>query len=232
MRLFFIMIGFVIVMTNCQSKQQNDKPLNPNEHKVVVQEVIQAKQYTYLRVKDADKVIWLAVEAMEAKQGETYYYEGGFKMKNFKSKELDRTFDSVLFLDKISKDPSSANSSTAENPHKSGGSMIKVTKSDVKVDKAQGGITIAELYANKKNYEGKSVIVKGKVVKYTPGVMGKNWFHLQDGTDLNGKFDLTVASDVEVKVGDIVTVEGKITLDKNIGFGYVYEVLIENAVRK
>ena len=216
-------------MTNCESGHQSTKPIsnnNPNEHKVVVQEVKQANEYTYLRVKEDDKEKWLAVETMEAKPGETYYYEGGFEMKNFKSKELNRKFESVIFLDKITAEPNS----TMVNPHISGGSMIKVEKSEVKVEMAKGGITIAELFANKMNYKGKTVKVRGQVVKFTPSVMGKNWFHLQDGTDFKGKFDLTVSSDADVKVGDVVTVEGKIILNKDLGFGYVYEVLMENAV--
>jgi hypothetical protein len=226
------MIGMFFLMTNCQSNQQNTKQMNPNEHKIVVQEVIQAKEYTYLRVKERDKELWLAVNAMQAKPGDIYYYEGGFEMKNFKSKELNRTFDSVIFLDKITTEPDNTNSGTAENPHKSGGPMTKIIKTKVKVDKALGGITIAELFADKIKYEGQTVKVRGEVVKYTPSVMGKNWFHLQDGTDFNGKFDLTVSSDAEVHLDDVVTVEGKIILDKDLGYGYVYEVLMENATIK
>jgi hypothetical protein len=59
--------------------------------------------------------------------------------------------------------------------------------------------------------------------------MKKNWIHLQDGTDFSGKFDLAVTTDSEVKVGDNITVEGVITLDKDFGFGYFYEVLMEDA---
>ena len=31
------------------------------------------------------------------------------------------------------------------------------------------------------------------------------------------------------KVGDVVTVEGKVTLDKDFGHGYFYEIIIEEA---
>ena len=59
--------------------------------------------------------------------------------------------------------------------------------------------------------------------------MGKNWFHIQDGTTNNGDFDLTITSAAEVKVGDIVTIEGVVALKKDFGAGYSYEVIIEEA---
>jgi hypothetical protein len=90
-------------------------------------------------------------------------------------------------------------------------------------------MTIAKLFAEKAGMAGKTVKVRGQVTKYTPMVMGKNWIHIQDGTDYQGKFDLTVTSGTEVKLGDIVTLEGKIALDKDLGYGYFFDVLMEDA---
>jgi len=59
--------------------------------------------------------------------------------------------------------------------------------------------------------------------------MNTNWIHLQDGTESDGKFDLTATCLENLNVGDIVTLEGKITLDKDLGYGYFYEVLLEDA---
>jgi hypothetical protein len=58
--------------------------------------------------------------------------------------------------------------------------------------------------------------------------MGKNWIHIQDGTDFNGGFDLTITSDSQHAVGDTVIFEGKISLKKDFGYGYVYEVIMED----
>ena len=79
---------------------------------------------------------------------------------------------------------------------------------------------------------GKTAKIKGQVTKYTPAVMGKNWIHIQDGSDFNGKFDLTVTSLNDVKVGDVVTLEGKISLNKDLGYGYFFDVIMEDAVLK
>ena len=90
-------------------------------------------------------------------------------------------------------------------------------------------MTIKELFEKKKSYEGKTVKVRGKVTKYTPAVMNKNWIHIQDGTDAGGKFDLAITSNDEVAVGDNIVVEGKISLDKDLGYGYFFEVIMEDA---
>jgi hypothetical protein len=59
--------------------------------------------------------------------------------------------------------------------------------------------------------------------------MNVNWFHIQDGSDFNGEFDLTVTSTEEVKIGDIITLQGKVTLNKDFGAGYFYNIIVENA---
>jgi hypothetical protein len=103
----------------------------------------------------------------------------------------------------------------------------KVTKEDIKIESVQGGITIATLFSDKKNYSGKTVKIRGKVTKVNPSIMGKNWIHLQDGTEFEGLFDLTITSDFVPGVGSTITVEGKIALDKDFGYGYTYPVLME-----
>ncbi len=219
-------------MTACHSGQDL-KPLDVNQsgiHKVVVKEILQTTKYTIMLVKENDSEQWIATTSMQPKMGGTYYYEGGFQMKNFESKELKRVFPSVVLLESISTEPIIAQKTdSAAKPH---AAMTKSERKDIKIEPIKDGITIAKLYADKKSYAGKVVKIKGQVVKFTPSVLNKNWFHIQDGTEYNGVFDLTASSDIEVKVGDIITIEGKIVLDKNIGAGYVYEVLMEDAVKK
>ena len=76
---------------------------------------------------------------------------------------------------------------------------------------------------------GKPVTLRAKVVKYSPQIMGKNWLHLQDGSGAAGSNDLTVTSDVTANVGDTVLVKGPLTLDKDFGYGYKYDVILEDA---
>ena len=76
---------------------------------------------------------------------------------------------------------------------------------------------------------GKTVSVRGKVVKFSPKIMGKNWVHLKDGTGESGSDDLTITTAASVKVGDTVLVRGVVATDKDFGFGYRYELLVEDA---
>ena len=59
--------------------------------------------------------------------------------------------------------------------------------------------------------------------------MNRNWIHLQDGTESDGKFDLTITTDQAIVTGDIIIVEGKIAVDKDYGFGYKYDLIMEDA---
>lgn len=107
---------------------------------------------------------------------------------------------------------------------------ITTDKVDVKIEKSEGAVSVAELLANKKKYEGKTVTVTGKVTKVNMAIMGKNWIHLQDGTDFEGAYEITVTSVLEPKEGEVITLTGTIALDKDFGYGYMYDILMEDGV--
>jgi hypothetical protein len=98
-----------------------------------------------------------------------------------------------------------------------------------KIVKPKGGKTVHEVYQEKAKLNGKRVTLRGKVVKYNEAIMGKNWLHLRDGTGKDPTNDLTVTTQARAKVGDTVLVEGTLALDKDLGAGYKYEVIIEDA---
>lgn len=100
-------------------------------------------------------------------------------------------------------------------------------KKNITVEPCKDCIKISDLLANRKNYSGKTIRVTGQVTKFNPDIMGKNWIHIQDGSEFQGGFDLTITTDQHVNVGDIITYEGKIVLDKDFGYGYFYTVLME-----
>ena len=99
------------------------------------------------------------------------------------------------------------------------------------IEKAEGGQTVAGLFAGKADLAGKGVMVRGQVVKFSPRIMGKNWLHIRDGSGdaAAGTNDLTVTTNIVAKPGDIVTVSGKLAVDKDFGYGYKYGVMIEDA---
>ena len=98
------------------------------------------------------------------------------------------------------------------------------------IAKADGGKTVAEVFAEKDQLGGQTVMVRGKVVKTNANIMGKNWLHVRDGSGAEGANDLTVTTAAELpQVGDTVVVTGPVTLNKDFGMGYAYDVIVEDA---
>lgn len=198
------------------------------KHVVKVEEVIQGKSYSYILVTENEKKHWIAVSKQEVNVGEVCYYEKALQMDNFKSKELERTFDVIYFVTQLSKDPLILNNQPATKAHS--GKVQNEIHKEIKIEKAESALTIAGIFANMSSFSGEKVKVTGLVVKVNKGIMGRNWLHIQDGTNHSGNFDLTITSQEVANVGDTVTFEGTITLNKNFGSGYSYDVIMENAI--
>lgn len=224
--LFVLLAGIILSAASCKQKSEADENLAPGVRKVKVEEVIQTSNYTYLRVSDKDLENWIAITKEDVQKGNTYYYEAGMEMNNFKSKELDRTFPAITFVSVFSEKPILAKLIIEDSAK---GKQAPVAKEDIKVEPAKGGITIAELYANREKYDGKTVKISGEVVKYNAQIMNTNWVHIQDGTRDGDSFDLTFTTDDVTKVGDVVTFEGTVSLKKDFGAGYYYDVIVEKA---
>jgi hypothetical protein len=224
----------LLVLVQCKPNNEKTETVkeveavkkNTNSHRVTVKEVLNANTYTYLLVTESEKEYWIAIPKTEVKVGKTYTYEGGMEMKKFESKDLKRTFDSVLFVEGIIDPNPPAVTETATT-------LLKVTSSNELskgITLAKGGISIYDLYSTKDKLAGKTVILTGKVIKFMPDIMSKNWIHLQDGTSYNGFNDITITSLAKVKVDEIVTLKGTVVLNKDLGSGYKYDILIEDAV--
>ncbi len=224
-----ILVLFAIGFTACEKKEEpKEKSANqatmPAEdvHKVVVVDNMNASSYTYLKVKENDSEYWIAVPQMEVKKGETLYFGKSMEMKNFHSEALKKDFESILFVDHVSQTPE--NMSAVPNHPK-----VTTTKEDLSVKPLSSGKTIAQIYSEKNELAGKNVKVRGKVTKFNPNIMGRNWIHIQDGTGSSNNYDLMITSKDIVKVGDVVVAEGTVAINKDFGAGYSYPVMIEDA---
>lgn len=219
-------ISVLAVLTACQQKKSSADAadLPPGTHVVDVIEVIQTSNYTYLQVFENNAKYWIAVTRREAKPGDVLYFTNAMEMTNFHSRELNRDFASILFVNDPSDTPVKA-----ETMQKQSGKTPASRFAEISVEPANGGITIAELYKNKSSYAGKKVKIRGVVVKYNANIMQRNWLHIQDGTANKEDFDLTITTQETFAEGDTVTFEGTIILDKDFGSGYSYSVLMEEA---
>ena len=122
----------------------------------------------------------------------------------------------------------------AELKGESSGSLGAIVPSaDVNVHKATGANSrsVGECFDQAKDLNGTTVRVRGKVMKVSRQIMGKNWLHLQDGTGnpMKNQHDLVVTTLEEPKEGEVVTIEGVLAADRDFGAGYKYAVIVENA---
>jgi DNA/RNA endonuclease YhcR with UshA esterase domain len=219
-----------------------------------VVQTLDASVYTYIRLDDgAGNETWAAVPKTQLEIGEQITLKGGTVMRNFNSNTLNRTFDSIIFAAGVIRTAGDENAQTqaatmaspdvtrsaiaAHDPttqSRGGSSRATAPFTNLKVEKstAQNGYTVGELFAKAASLDGQKVTVKGQVVKVNPGIMGKNWLHIQDGTGDPAKstHDLVVTSADIAETGTIISLEGILAADKDFGFGYRYDVIVEDAV--
>ena len=190
-------------------------------------EVVESRDvqgYTYLRIKTASGETWAAVPTSVVKLGSQIGIANPVTMQNFESKTLNKRFDKIVFgqiLDPLAKPAAPASAAPA-----SASAITKVTKAvgpDAK--------TVAEVVTGKAGLKDKTVLVHGQVVKASTGILGKNWLHLRDGSGsaAAGTHDVLVTTLDNAAVGDIVNARGKVRTDVDLGSGYAYAVLIEDA---
>jgi hypothetical protein len=216
-----LLIAIIVTATGCSSSSGDGAVT------VKVKAVEQVSSYTYLMVKGKGPAYWVVVTSSDIAVGESFTYQGGNLMENFYSKELDRTFEKVLFLDALEGSQSPPMGGMAGTTQ---GSEIKTDRLETIIEAEAGTVSIEELFADPGAYEGKTIRIKGEVAKFNPNIMERNWIHLQDGTDFEGKFDLTVTSQEGFVVGQVLTLEGIIALNRDFGYGYSYEILLEKAI--
>lgn len=219
-----MILGLAIFSFACQSKKTENKeaPLPLGVSQIMVKETFNAGGYTYI---NGTKDLWLAVGQRPIEVGKTYYYKDALEMKNFHSKELNRDFPVIYFLNTISETP------IANELPMQAAKMKKQTakKLEISIEKTEGVTSISDIFSKKDDFSGKEVTVKGKVAKFNQNIMGKNWIHIQDGSEFEGDFDLTLTSSEVVSVGQIIEVSGTIALNKDFGAGYSYDVIMEDA---
>lgn len=192
-----------------------------------ITDVFVASVYTYAEVDTGEMKVWAAGPVTPLKKGDMISFSTKMPMKNFHSESMNRDFPVIYFVDSFitTNETSARVASETASPH----SQIKQKQvaNPVKgIKKVDGGNTIAEINTNKDDFKGKTIKVRGKVTKFNSNILGKNWLHIMDSSTGN---DLTVTTNDSAAIGDVVVVEGKLELDKDYGYGYVYPIIIEDA---
>jgi hypothetical protein len=189
--------------------------------------------YTYLCIEKNGKKTWVAVPEMQVTIGQKISLVPGQEMTNFTSKSLNRTFDKIIFSPGLATAAAGAKGATIGSASPGSKGAIVTPAEKITVGKAEGpdAYTVAEIYAGKSKLNKKTVKVRGKVVKVSSGIMGKNWVHLQDGSGdpAKGTHNLVMTTQDLPNKGDVVTMSGTLYEDKDFGAGYKYAVIVEEA---
>ena len=228
-------IAILFLIIGCNSEQKEVvTDLPEGTRKIEVVEHMNGGGYTFIKANENGNELWVAIREMPVEVGNVFYFTDAMVMNDFESKSLNKTFESILFVDKVSKTPAQGNAMNNSGmpgmASPDGHTKPKVeAKSDIKVKPLSDGMTVEAVNKEKSSLSGKTVKVKGVVTKYNGGIMNRNWIHIQDGTGSGETADLTITSDQPVKVGDTIVIEGTVTTDKDFGAGYFYEVIVENA---
>jgi hypothetical protein len=185
-----------------------------------VLETMEGGGYTYMKLDQDGNTVWIAVRRANVAVGDKVEYVERMRMPNFTSKTLKKSFDEIVFAELRGEH-------VAVSPMQT---IPEIAVGGEPIEKAEGGYTIAEVFANREALKGKPIKVRGRVVKISQAIMNRNWVHLKDGTGEKGSDKIVFRSEDQVaQVGSIVTAEGRLETERDFGYGYRYEVLVEDA---
>ncbi|MFZ2509100.1 MAG: hypothetical protein WAW79_11590, partial [Steroidobacteraceae bacterium] len=140
-----------------------------------------AGNYTFVRIKDAGKEHWLAANSLTVAVGDVVEYAGGDVMTDFKSKAMNRTFDSIRFVARI-------HVVGKELPQDDIHKGIKTQAAPAgalppgKIADATVAMTIGEILDPQAKLPGQTISLRAKVIKVSRNILGRNWVTLTDGT--------------------------------------------------
>jgi len=199
-----------------------------------VTETINAGGYTYLRLEEPE--IWIATPTTAVSEGDQVKYSSGMAMRDFYSKTLDRTFESIFFIQNVSlagQDIENMHREAMEGHGTEAPAIPKPVSVQVptsgEIVQLVDGKTIADIFVESAQLNDQTVSLRAKVIKVSQNIVGKNWITLQDGTGTEPDNKLLATSSEIVSPGDLVIATGIIRKDIDIGAGYKYKVLLEEA---
>lgn len=213
-----------------------------------VLEQIDVGKYSYLRLgQSGAPEVWAAVSLTPSRVGEQVTIQSAELMTNFASATLKRTFDAIYFGFLSPTSDSKAEhvaqvtdhargliqpDSPKSQPHSGAGEQAdRVPVGQVKRALGPLGRTVAEINQAGAASGGTKARLRAIVVKSTPGVLGRTFLHVRDGSGDRaiGSHDLAVTTTVEPAVGSEVLFEGTVEADRDFGSGYRYPVLLADA---
>ena len=200
------------------------------EHRGKVLETMDSGGYTYVMIDSVEEgKLWLAGPQTKIEVGQELVCGNGMAMANFESPTLKRSFKRIFFVSRFGDRASAA---LTHDPHQGVPGAPKLAgkvepPAPGSIPKA--GVSIAELRQQAEGLAGKLVEIRGRAMKVNANIMGKTWVHLSYGSGDPKTDDLVVTTHSPVIAGSLVVVRGTVRTNVDLGAGYRFAVLVEDA---
>lgn len=208
-------LALLLALGACSTPVQGTEPPPggwANTAPTEVVQVIDRGEHQLLLVQQGSLRTWIQVPNHRAKVGQYVLLGQGAARQDVDIPELGERVDAVVDIDHVQVvDEAAAKAAVAA-----------VAPADA--------VPIGTLFAELDARDGTPIVVHGTVAKATSAA-GSVWVHVQDGTgdEAAKTHDLMVQTSATVTRGQRVTFRGVLRKDADIGFGYHFDAMLENA---
>ncbi|MEL6345253.1 MAG: hypothetical protein AAFV53_19255 [Myxococcota bacterium] len=212
---FFIIASLLLFqLTGCGSPKGTEPPPDgwANNAPTVVTQVVQRDDTQLLRVRQGQLAVWVAVPNVGAAVGDYVLLGRGTARRDVDIPELKLRAPEIVDIAHVQV----VDEQTAQR------AVVSQAPRDA--------VAVGTIYAELDQRADTEIVVYGTAVKVSSAV-GSVWVHVQDGTgDANaGTHDIMVQTDQAVARGQRVAFRGVLRKDADLGFGYQYDAMLEEA---
>ncbi len=211
-----IILGCLVLfgLAGCRDSSGTKPPPGgwANSSPTLVREVVNREDAQLLRVEQGHLRAWVQVPAVGAKVGDYILLSQGTARTDVEIPEIGQRAAQVVDIE---------HARVVD---------LETAKRAVASRAPKGAVTVGTVYAELDERAGEEIVVYGTVVKASSAI-GWSWVHLRDGTGdpSAGTHDLTVKTQQPVMKGQRAAYRGVLKKNVDVGFGYHYDALVEEA---
>ena len=235
-------INFVVVLLACKRGPETQDPFSLEvrteiveefedirwaEHQVIVREVLPGSKYVYLKVEEGSDTYWIATGPGAITAGAPYVFNEAVVKTDFRSATLDREFDSIYLVTQLV--PAVRKKELKRmrfNPH-ANASEKDTSQAGEETGQIQK-VSLNELLEDARRFENQQIEINGICTKVNTNIMDRNWIHLKSNPE--DTREVVATSSHAPPVGESITLQAVVRLDKDFGAGYIYPILLEDAI--
>jgi hypothetical protein len=204
----------VLCLAGCREGAGTEPPPGgwANTAPTVVERAVDRDRVQLLKVRQGELTTWVKVPQVDAEPGDYVLLGQGQARTDVEIPELRRRVPQLVEIDHVRVVD------------------LEAARRAVAASAPEDAVSIGRTYAELNERADEEIVVFGTVAKAT-GAIGWNWVHLRDGTGdpSAGTHDLTVQTKARVGEGQRVAFRGVLRKDVDLGFGYHYDALVEEA---